>query len=328
MKGRNTTMSDVANKAGVSITTVSHVINKTRNVNQETRNAVLKAMDQLEYRSKKSPRDKRMKHIGVIVADIREDYFVSVIKAIETAATDYNISIVFCDSEDDPVKEEKNIETLLDRKVDGLIMAPIETGKVPLVLNKSTTPVVLFDRQYEKHPYLFVGINNINSSYLGSRYLHAKGCNYIGFIGYSETVFTIRQRIIGYKAFLAEQVSQTKPKVLALSYHKEDSYPLIKSFIENEKLDGIICATSTVCYEVVNVLKDLSIDQKSHLKIISYDDNRWLDYIMYPISVISQPTVEIGIATVENLVQILEQHNDRTGIRRELLFDVDIIDRL
>lgn len=108
-------------------------------------------------------------------------------KAIETVATDFGISIVFCDSEDDADKEEKNIKMLIDRKVDGLILAPIESRPIPRNLAKSRIPVVLIDRQYEPHSYLFVGINNFNSGYLAARHLQDHGCAAIGFVGYSKT---------------------------------------------------------------------------------------------------------------------------------------------
>ena len=328
MKSRNLTMKDIANKAGVSITTVSHVINKTRHVNQETKDAVLKAMEDLHYTGRMSKKGGKIKFIGVVIADVREDYYISIIKAIETVAADFGISILFCDSEDDPEKEEKNIHMMLDRNVSGLILAPIETNHVPRSLRSASIPIVLIDRQYESHPYLFVGINNFSSAYAATNHLLAKGCRRIGFVGYSETVYTIKQRILGYRARLMESEEVQGPAVLALSYHKEDSYPRIKEFIETEKLDGLICATSTVCYEVINVLDDLEDSRKSAMRIVSYDDNRWLDYVKYPISVVSQPTAEIGSSALENLLQLIEQADSAAEIKRELFYDISIIDRL
>ncbi|WP_319561027.1 LacI family DNA-binding transcriptional regulator [Marispirochaeta sp.] len=328
MKSKNLTMKDIAQRAGVSITTVSHVINKTRHVNRETKESVLKAIEELNYRGLKSGKTNKIKYIGVIVADIREDYYISIIKAIETVATDFEISIIFCDSEDDPEKEEKNISMLLARRISGLIIAPIESDHIPKSLQETSVPVVLIDRQYESHRFLFVGINNFNSSYLGTLHLFNKGSRRIGFIGYSESVYTIKQRIMGYQACLMEHEDSSPSRILSLSYHKEDSYPLIKKFIEEENLDGIICATSTVCYEVIDVLDSLDSKTQKNLRIISYDDNRWLDYLKFPVSVISQPTAEIGSAALENLIQLIEQSNLRYDVKRELFFDVSIIDRL
>lgn len=89
---------------------------------------------------------------------------------------------------------------------------------------KSRIPVVLIDRQYEPHSYLFVGINNFNSGYLAARHLQDHGCAAIGFVGYSKTVYTIKQRIMGYSAALLER-GITASRILTLSYHKEDSFP-------------------------------------------------------------------------------------------------------
>ena len=328
MKSRGLTMKDIAAKAGVSITTVSHVINKTRHVNQETQDAVLKAMNDLHYTGRTSRKSGKIKYVGVIIADVREDYYISIIKAIETTATDFGISVLFCDSEDDPEKEERNIHMVLDSKVSGIILAPIQTDHIPRSLKSASIPVVLIDRQYENHSYLFVGINNFASAYAATGHLIDKGCKRIGFVGYSETVYTIRQRTLGYRARIMEREDLNSPAVLALSYHKEDSYPRIKQFIETESLDGLICATSTVCYEVVSVLDGIDNAGKDPVRIVSYDDNRWFDYVKYPISVILQPTAEIGSSALENLLQLIEQADSGTDIKRELFFDTSIIDRL
>lgn len=321
------TMNDVAMKAGVSITTVSHVINKTRHVSKETKETVLQAIKELNYQISKYKTNREV-YIGVILADAREDYYIAMINAIESVAADYGIFIVFCDSEMDLEKEEKNIGILLKQEVGGLLLAPVETDHIPQVLQHLSIPLVLIDRQYESHKFLFVGINNFRSSYLGTQYLFEKGCKQIGFIGYSGSVYTIKQRILGYKAALGEFAQSAPSRVLSLSYHKEDSYPLIKQFIMDEALDGLVCATSSICYEVIEVLDYLDAEIQKNLKIISYDDNRWLDYLKYPVSVISQPVAEIGNAAVENLLQMIEQIYTACEIKRELLFDINIIDRI
>ena len=328
MKHKNITMKTIAEKSGVSITTVSHVINKTRNVSRETKEAVLKTIDDLNYRGYKSKKVNKIEYVGVIIADIREDYYVSITKAIETVASDMGISIIFCDSEDDPEKEAKNIKMLLERNVSGLIIAPIETKSMPQILENVDIPIVLIDRQYENHEFLFVGINNLYSSYLGSQHLYEKGCRRIGFIGYSDSVYTIKQRIMGYKSYLMEIDSGVIPAVLSLSYHNEDSYPLIKQFIEKENIDGIICATSAVCYEVISVISEMPQKEQIRIKLITYDDNKWFDYLKIPISVISQPTAEIGSAAIENLISCIEQQSHKETLKRELFYDIGIIDRL
>jgi LacI family transcriptional regulator len=323
-------MADVALKAGVSITTVSHVINKTRHVSRETVDTVLQAIKELNYQSSKSLKLRSRKdiYVGVILADIRDDYFVAILKAIETVAADYGVSVIFCDSEADPEKEEKNISILLDRNINGLLLAPIVADHIPRILRKISIPVVLIDRQYESHNYLFVGINNFHSSYMGTKYLFEKGATKLGFISYSSVIYTVNQRILGYKAALMEYGEVAVPKILSLSHNREDSSPVIKQFVIDEKLDGLVCGTSTICYEVINTLEEFDKDIRNHLKIITFDDNRWLDHLKYSISVIVQPVAEIGNAALENLLQMIEHINSIREIKRELLFETSIIDRI
>jgi DNA-binding LacI/PurR family transcriptional regulator len=326
---KSLTMEDVALRAGVSITTVSHVINKTRKVSHETMDIVLQAIKELNYQSAKflKPKAEKEIYIGVIVADIREDYFIAMIKAVESVAADYGVSIIFCDSEADPVKEERNIKILLERNVNGLIVAPIEADHIPRILSKAFIPMVLIDRQYETHNYLFVGINNFHSAYMGTKYLFEKGGAQPGFIGYSSSIYTIRQRILGYKAALIEH-GNAQPKILSLSYNRENSSPRIKQFIADEGLDSLMCGTSTICYEVINTLEEFEEDIRNSLKIITFDDNRWMDYLRYPVSVIVQPVAEISSAALENLLRMIDKVNLTKEVKRELLFDTSIIDRI
>jgi LacI family transcriptional regulator len=154
-----------------------------------------------------------------------------------------------------------------------------------------------------------------------------KGCKKVGFIGYSDPVNTIRQRILGYKSAVMEFEEGCSPSVLYLKYNGGDSIPLIEEFLRGEQFDGMVCATSTLCYELIEVLDTLDEDLRKSIKIISFDDNRWFDYLQYPISVISQPVAEIGSAALENILQIIDQPGSFFEVKRKLSFDTVIIDR-
>ncbi len=327
MRKKTVRLQDVANRAGVSITTVSHVINKTRYVKQETREFVLKILDEMAYDiGKPKQAAKEIKFIGLIVADITEDYSISVIKAVETYATEQGISILVCDSEDDGEKERANIRTVLDRGVSGLIISPTNSEKCPRELKETSIPVVLIDRKYHTHDKVFVGINNFESGYSAAKYLIGKGCRDVAFIGYPDTVYTVRQRSLGYRACLQEHGAE--PRSLQLHYKKEDSNKLIREFIEGTKVDGLICATSDICYQVVGSLEELGVAIPEKMKIVTYDDNKWLDYLRYPISVVTQPTEEIGLHAVETLLQMIALPGENKRAATEVFFETGFIDRL
>lgn len=329
MKKKTVTMKDIAHEIGVSVTTVSHVINKTRSVNSETRKLVLDTMQRLDYDSRKSRKRTNPSSdlLGVIIADIREDYYVAVVKAIETVASENGLSILLCDSEMDRAKEEQNIQTILSRDVAGLIIAPIDSRFFPEELRISQLPIVLVDRQYDEHNRTFVGINNFESGAMAFRHLEKKGCSRIGFIGYPDYVYSVHKRSLGYKAGVLESQNSGQPQVLILHYDKEDSFTLISDFIRTNDFDGLICATSDICYETVSVIHELNIAIPESIKLITYDDNKWLDYLRYPISVISQPTAEIGAFAVEKIIGFINVPSDSDRIKTEVFLDVSVIDR-
>jgi len=332
MKTKVVTLKDIAQKAGVSITTVSHVINKTRHVNQETRENVLRILNEMHYATKESSTVKSKEKtllLGVIIADIREDFYIALAKAIETVAEEYGVSIVLCDSEDDPEKELENIKNLLSMGVDGLVVAPVSHTPCPDDLRNASVPVILVDRQYSDHDMLFVGINNFQSAGAATEYLYSKDCRHVGFIGYDKSVFTVQQRILGYEARVFRERTEAGPRILALRYKQEDSYSMIKDFLERESFDGLVCATSDICYETLEVASELGIRIPETLKIITYDDNKWLDFLKYPISVITQPVGEIGSYAVERFIQVKTSlTREAKPVKTEVFFDVGILDRL
>lgn len=329
MQSKQVRLEDVAERAGVSITTVSHVINKTRYVKRETRELVLKILDELHYDIRK-PRgrgnDSRL--IGVIVADITEDYYISVVKAIETYASEQGYSILLCDSEDDVEKEKYNVKNILDQAVAGLIISPVNSQKCPREIKEADIPVVFVDRKYDKQEKVFVGINNFESGYFGAEYLASKGCTSIAFIGYPDTVYTVRQRAIGYRNFVLQRVPESSPRILTVNYRREDSTALIREFVETHRPDGVLCATSDVCYQLVGSLGELGMSIPQQVKVVTYDDNKWLDYLKFPISVITQPTSEIGFTAIDALVGMILHPEERRKIATEIFLQTGFIDRL
>jgi LacI family transcriptional regulator len=329
MQNKLVRLEDIAHKAGVSITTVSHVINKTRYVKQETRELVLATLEEMNYDIKKpKARPSVSKFIGVVVADITEDYYISIVKAIETYASEQSFSILLCDSEDDVEKEKRNIRNILDRDVGGLIISPINSEKYPKEIREAQIPVVFVDRKYEKHDKVFVGINNFESGYFGTKYLASKGCGTVAFIGYPETVYTAHQRAIGYRDCLAERLPDCQPRVLKLNYRQEDSNKLIREFVESVRPDGVICATSDICYQLIGSLDEMGISIPDQIKIVTYDDNKWLDYLKFPVSVITQPTSEIGYTAIDILVRMILHPEERKKIATDVFLETGFIDRL
>ncbi|MCH3917498.1 MAG: LacI family transcriptional regulator [Spirochaetia bacterium] len=328
MEEKHVTLKDIATAAGVSISTVSHVINNTRYVKQETRKLVEDTMQGLSFERPK-PNSKKLKYIGLIVADITEDYSIAVIKAIENHCKALNASVVVNDSEDDPEIEEQNVVKMLsNERISGIIISPVDSTRCPKLLASSHIPVVCFDRKYDRLNKIFFGINNLGTGVFATRYLMSHGCRRIGFIGYPSQIYSVHQRELGYKLEVQEKFPQGHPLIKQIEYFQTDAVEQVMAFLEKEKIDGIICATSGVCHLAVEGIARLGLSIPEDMKVVTYDDNRWLDFLKYPISVITQPTQEIARAAVEQVVNMIEGGDELSSETSEVYFETGFIDRL
>jgi DNA-binding LacI/PurR family transcriptional regulator len=113
-----------------------------------------------------------------------------------------------------------------------------------------------------------------------------------------------------------------------LNYRQEDSNKLIREFVESVRPDGVLCATSDVCYQLIGSLGEIGIGIPEQIKIVTYDDNKWLDYLKFPISVITQPTSEIGFTAIDMLVRMMLHPAERRKIATEVFLKTGFIDRL
>jgi LacI family transcriptional regulator len=320
-------MRDIAEGAGVSIATVSHVINKTRHVNQSTHNNVLNTITELGYLTNVvTPREDTSRLIGLVIADIREDFYTEIVKAAETTACENNYSLILCDAEDNEQKELFYLQMLLQQKVQGIILAPINHKSSPAVLKDLSQPVVMIDRFYEEDRHDFIGINNFNAGRDATLHLMRRGAERIGFIGYDDSVYTIQQRILGYQDALNVHGLGGSSHVFRLKYHNDRSGRKIAEMVRDHQLDGLVCGTSHACYETISVLREHSIRVPKDTQIITFDESKWFEYLSFPISVVRQPTVEIGTLAVELIVNRLGTSSPVKRKPRKILLDFEIID--
>jgi LacI family transcriptional regulator len=325
---KNVTMRDVAEKAGVSIATVSHVVNKTRHVNQQTRDIVLNTIEELGYMGNNpASRKDTSRLIGLIIADIREDFYTELVKAAEATACDNEFSIILCDAEDSEQKELFYIRMLLQQNVQGIILAPINRKSPPAILKEADIPVILIDRCYEENNYDFIGINNFLAGREATLHLKRNGAKRIGFIGYDDSVYTIQQRILGYLEALQLAGQEDKAQVLRLKYHQDRSTSHIISLVRDNNLDGLVCGTSHACYETISAMKENNIAIPDDVQIVTFDENKWFAYLSFPLSVVQQPTTEIGTLAVEFILNKLRTPSASKKEPRRLLLDFEIINR-
>lgn len=326
--GKRVTIRDVALRAGFSISTVSHVINDTRFVEKQTRERILRAIQELGYRPNilaRSLKGKGTKTLGVIIPDIREGFFAEVIKSIESRANQRGFNVMLCDSEDDADKEELYLDILLQKGIDGVIFAPVDTNQLVEELWLSELPCVQVDRKLRVGEADFVGIDNVGSAERATRRLFQNGYRQVGFVGYRREVYTIGERLEGYRQAVNARGGRER-SLLILDYEdKEIQAPILDWLRSQPKIDALLCGNDDICYAALNAIQDVGKSIPSTMGIISFDEVRWYSMMECPITSIRQPTVKIGTAAVDLLVDRIEgKRNEPPG---EFLFDTELIVR-
>lgn len=324
---KKVTIRDVAEHAGFSVSTVSHVLNGTRFVERSTREKVLRAIENLRYRPNilaQGLKGKGSKTIGVIISDIRQGYFAEIIKSIESRANERGFNVMLCDSEDCAEKEEFYVDIMLRKGVDGLVVAPVDTGQTFEELRRSRTPCVQVDRKLGGFPADFVGIDNAGAAAEATSRLFEEGYRKVGFLGYHARVYTMAMRREGYRRVVeeigAEELSVEVPHLI----HGAMSSTITEWLESHPQVDALVCGNDDICFEALSVLENQGVEVPEDMGIISFDDTRWFSLLKCPVTAIQQPTVMIGRTAVDLLLRRVSGAKD--GFHQEL-FDTELLVR-
>lgn len=328
MAGKKVTIKDVAHRAGFSISTVSHVLNETRFVENSTREKIQKAIEELNYRPNilaRSLRGKGSKTIGVVISDLRQGFFAEVVKAIDSRANQREFNVMLCDSEDDAKKGELDVDILLRKGIDGLVFAPVDTGQLFEQLWLSELPCVQIDRKLQSAEADFVGIDNVGSAEQATRRLFDNGYECVGFIGYGSEVYTMAMRFEGYRRAVASRGKEDL-SLRIVNYNKADlEQPIQKWLQQHPAVDAVLCGNDDICYATMTAVQKLEKSIPEDFGIISYDDIRWFSMLKCPVTAIRQPTDRIGTVAVDLLIDRIEGTLDEAP--KDILLDAELIIR-
>ena len=329
---KKSTMKEVAEFAQVSISTVSHVINKTRHVDKETRERVLEAIEKLNYTPNifaRGLRGKKIRVIGVIISDIRESFFAEVVKAIELTAHSEGYSVILCDSEDDPLKEQLHINTLKQNGVEGLIFAPVNNStRVYDSIIPNKIKAIQIDRKVYGLPVGFVGINNNEITKKAMNHLFTHGFTNVGFISYQTNVYTMEQRLLSYKMAAQLHNSSKKINVKFIQYNGSDNKEIIKSWLyQNKEIDSILCGNDNICHQVLRAVRELQYEIPKDMGVLSFDDSKWFKLVTPSITAIRQPTNQIGKLATELLIAEIQNKIKNYSQKENHILNAELIIR-
>uniref|UniRef100_A0A7C3MQG0 LacI family transcriptional regulator n=1 Tax=Dictyoglomus thermophilum TaxID=14 RepID=A0A7C3MQG0_DICTH len=329
---KSPTMKDVAKLAGVSISTVSHVINKTRYVEKETRERVYEAIKTLGYRPNilaSSLRKKITNTIGLIISNITNLFYPEVVRGVEDYLTKFNYNLILCNSDEDVEKEKNYIEVLFSRRVDGLIITPSKSSETRENLDlfrEKNIPIVLVDRKIEGLDEDVVLVDNVKGTYDAINYLISLGHKRIGIITGPLDTTTGYERLEGYLKALEDNNIKKDNNLIYEGDFKEKGGYEGTSYLLNLKNPptAIFSSNNLMVLGSLKRITEIGVKIPSDLSLISFDDMEWFPYFSPPLTAVYQPAYELGETAVKLLFERLKRGRKK---KKEVILPTKLVIR-
>ncbi|MDQ0195082.1 LacI family DNA-binding transcriptional regulator [Paenibacillus wynnii] len=312
---------DVAQHAGVSTATVSHVINQTRYVSQEVVLKVKQAMDELNYTPNPVARSLRNKKSGIIglIVPIRNNdnsnhFFMSIANGIESILKSAGYHLLLSNSQENHEEEMRCIKMFNTQNIDGLIIAPTEG--TPLYKKEGVSadyPIVFVDRK-PKSEIRFgdcIVSDSSEGTYQGIKALVDKGYKKIGYITSELGLTSVDERMEGYKTALMDSGIKFDESLVWIGEGtQENGYEYTRKLTTEQAVDALFVANNIMGKGVITYIRDAGLRVPDQLGVIVYDDYEWTEVMDPPISVIQQQSFELGRKSAEVMISRI-QHPDK-----------------
>lgn len=307
------TIKDIAKQANVSVATVSHVINKTRYVSQELIDRVEKAMESLDYQPNivaRNLRTNKVKTIGLIIPDMSNSFFPSLVRGIEEVVNDKGCGLIVCNTDDNTSREEFYIKLLIQDKVDGLIIAPTGKSYDELKqLKKMNIPCVFIDRKVDDIEVDAILSDNEGGAYNATCHLIKRGHERIALINGPLNVTTSRERLNGYKKALEDFGIKFDPQlVTSTNSSVEGALTAFDKVLSLEnKPTAIFSADNVITLGVLKGVISKGFECPKDISVIGFDDFEWASIFTPAITTIAQNPVVMGSMAAKVLFNKFEE---------------------
>lgn len=303
-------MSEVAKSAGVSIATVSRVLNNSDRVKEETRLRILKAIKDLKYQPSRVAKRLRSKSVsskllGVLIPDIQNPFYVDVLRGIEDIAYKNNYAIIMCNYGQDVIKEIMYLDILHSEAIDGLIAAPVNENDQQLKrIIKNGLPVVCVDRGLSGIDVDIVWVNNEEGAYVAVSHLVKSGYKRIAYISGLPSIPSSRMREKGYRRAL-ETNNLFIPELVKYGDSSYDSgVNLCAELLDMPNLpDAIFSGNNLITLGALETIHKRKKKIPEDVAIVGFDDMFWSSSLNPPLTAVRQPAYEIGKRAGELLIQ-------------------------
>jgi LacI family transcriptional regulator len=333
-----TSIKEVARRAGVSIGTVSNVLNRPDAVAPATRQRVLDVIAELGYVRNDSARQLRAgrsRTIAIVVLDVANPFFTDVVRGAELAAAERGAMVVVCNSGEDPQRERHHLELLEEQRVQGVLITPVDDGRDSRLeqLIGRGTPVVLVDRGTGRPNRCSVAVDDVLGGRLAGAHLADLGHRRIGFVGGPFHIPQVADRHAGVSAALTD-ASAADGEAPALEVFATPSLSVAAGRDIGEKLASLpaehrptaaFCANDLLALGLLQGLTRGGLRVPQDVAIVGYDDIDFAAAAAVPLSSVRQPREQLGRTAAELLLE--EVHDAEAHEHRHVVFQPDLVIR-
>ena len=335
MKNKNIDIYTIADKAGVSKSTVSRVLNNKEDVSARTRKKVLEVINELKYRPNSSAKglaSQRTKTVGLVVSEITNPFFSMFVKGAEDKAMEENYNIMLANSNWVVEEELKCIRMFEEGRVDGILM--ISGGGSDLLNNylnnlaNKDTPLIVVDRKLDNEEIPKVNVNNIAAAFKGTRYLIEHGHEKIAFVRGDDVAASAASvdRVRGYREAL--QKFNIENEIIEPGFFdREEAYQATEKILSSHKdITAIFYASDMMAVGGLKALDKAGLKVPDDVSVLGFDDIELASIIEPALSTLKQPRYQMGYLGMEKLINKLEG-KPKEAYAEDVIFELELIER-
>jgi LacI family transcriptional regulator len=321
---------EVAHRAGVSVGTVSNVLNRPGNVNEDTLQRVRTAISELGYVRNESARQLRAgqsRTIGLVVLDVANPFFTDLARGVESLAHDADMVVTLCNSDNDGGRQARHLDVLAQQRVRGVLITPLDTHAPSIQhLVDHGIPVVLVDRGSEDATRCSVSVDDVHGGRLAGAHLAGEGHDRIAFVGGPFDIRQVSDRLEGLRAGAPQaDVQVVEVNGLSVADGREAARHVIEMPVDRRPT-AVLCANDLIALGMLQEVVRAGLRVPEDLALVGYDDIDFAAAAVVPLSSVRQPREQLGRAAAELL---LEEAGDAAGqhIHRQVVFRPELVVR-
>ena len=314
-QGSRPTLKAIARQLGVSVTTVSRALNgKAREygISSKTEKAVRKAAEKLNFSPDPLARGLRLNRtlsIGLVIPDISNPYFAEIAKYVEMAARAAGYSVILCDSQENTDLEAESLTLLRDRKVDGLVVAPVGQSAGHFeALQDGNPPAVVIDRHFPRLKLPYVISDNYKGAMEATGHFIERGHRTIACVQGLARTSPNRERVRGYEAALkGHGIPVDDSLVAGSSFSEENGYICAKLLLKKAKgITAVLALSNLIALGILRALSEEDLRVPDDVSIICFDDQPYCAYLNPPMTAVEQNKEQMGRIAVRLLLDQIQ----------------------